>query len=158
MIPKFLKEQAEGEGVKLLYNGGALQSIDPPETLFGYTVWSHLIPPFKPEHTLMLGYGGGTTHELMRKIWGSQLKVTAIDIEPTNFINTLHKFKNMDAKDFIWDETKAAFKDYIFPKAKYDYVCIDLWNGDKVPDFIFDVEFAVRLRELATGLVSMNIR
>ena len=54
-------------------------SLKPPETAFGFTCFAHMIPPFKPEHTLLLGYGGGTVSELMRKIWGA-CKITGVDL------------------------------------------------------------------------------
>ena len=113
---------------------------------------------YRPAHTLMLGYGSGTVSALMRKVWGNDCKVTGVDIEAHNYEFVEYKMKVMDAKQFVWEATTPAFKDYIFVKDKYDYICIDLWDGDKVCDFVFDVEFAVRLRELATGLVSMNVK
>jgi SAM-dependent methyltransferase len=157
MIPAMVLSEAEKAGTQYLYGqGNALYSVNPPESLFGYTVWGNLIPPFRPAHTLILGYGGGTVAALMRKIWG-QCKVTGVDMEAQNWKYTEYKMKVMDAKDFLKDATTPAFKDYLFTKDKFDYVCIDLWEGQKVCDFVFDVEFAVRLREIATGLVSMNV-
>lgn len=158
MIPKLILNEAEKQGVQYLYGkDNAMYSVKPAESLFGYTVWSQMIPPFKPAHTLILGYGGGTAAALMRKIWGT-CKITGVDIEAANHDFVEYKMKTMDAKDFLIDATTAAFKDYLFTKDKYDYVCIDLWDGDKPCDFIFDVEFAVRLREIATGLVCLNVR
>ena len=65
--------------------------------------------------------------------------------------------KIMDAKEYLWDLTTPKFYgDWLKPK--FDYICIDLWDGLKVCPFVFDVEFVVRLKEVATGLVSMNIK
>ena len=88
-------EMIEKNGSRFLYRNGALMSIDPPESGFGYFVWSHLIPPFKPEHTLILGYGGGTCAELMRKIWGDQLKITGVDLEPHDYKYKEYRIKVM---------------------------------------------------------------
>ena len=158
MIPSLLKERTEAAQPIYLYSGKTLQSVIPAETMFGYFVFSHLVPPFRPNHTLMLGYGGGTVAALMRKIWGNDCKITGVDIESqeNNFVE--YRKKIMDAKKFVWDATTPAFKDYLFQKDKYDYVCVDLWNGDNVCDFVFDIEFAVRLREMATGLVCTNVQ
>ena len=157
MIPQIVVQETEKVKAKYLYGpDNALYSVDPCETMFGYTYFSNLIPPFKPHHTLILGYGAGTVANLMRKIWGD-CKITGVDIETSNHKVIEYRQKVMDAKKFLWDATTPAFKDYIFVKDKYDYVCIDLWNGLEVCPFVFDVEFAVRLREIATGLVSMNV-
>lgn len=157
MIPQIVVKEMEKSGAQYLYGkNNALYSVNPPETLFGYTVWGHMIPPFRPEHTLILGYGSGTVAALMRKIWG-QCKITGVDIEATNNKYVEYRMKIMDAQQFLIDATTPAFKDYLFTKAKYDYVCIDLWDGNQVCDFVFDTEFAVRLREIATGLISINV-
>ena len=77
---------------------GAIYSMSPPETLFGFTVWSHMIPPVKPEHTCILGYGKGQAAELMRKIWG-QVKITGIDKMVGNLGYNEYKIKVMDIND-----------------------------------------------------------
>ena len=158
MIPQFLIEEAEKSKAQYIYHGGALQSVKPAETMFGFTVFAHMIPPFRPEHTLMLGYGGGTVPALMRKIWGD-CKITGVDIEPRSDRFLEHRMKIMDARDFLMDATKdSIFKNRIplLGQTKYDYVCVDLWEGDKVCDFVFGLEFAVRLKEIATKFVSFN--
>lgn len=156
MIPAIVVDQAEKSGVKYLWDGKALKGINPPESMFGYIYFAHAIPPFKPDHTLMLGYGSGVVSSLMRKIWGA-VKVTGIDLSPqADYALTEHKIKAMDAKDYLWDITTAKFMGDWF-KPKFDYVCIDLWNESKVPDFVFETEFVVRLREVATKLISINM-
>ena len=161
MIPQLVVQQSEKAGAQYMYNKGALQSVKPAETMFGYSFWSHLIPPFKPEHSLLLGYGTGSSADLMRKIWGT-CKITGVDIEARNDRYVEYRMKIMDAYDFVKDCTKDTFFKGKIPllgeKARFDYISIDLWDGDTVPAFVFDVEFVVRLREIATGLISMNIK
>ena len=157
MIPKVVIDQSEQNGMQYIYRKNTVQSVRPAESLFGYTVWAHMIPPFKPDHTLILGYGGGTTAELMRKIWGA-CKITGVDIEAHESYNE-YRINIMDAKHFLWEETRDSFFKNIklVQKNRYDYVCIDLWDGDKTCDFIYETEFVVRLREIATKLVCLNI-
>ena len=150
MISDVVVKEAEKSGAHYLYGKGALYSVTPPESMFGYTIWAHMIPPFRPESALILGYGGGTVAELIRKIWG-QCKITGVDMEIQKNAFLEYKLKCMDAKKFVWDCTTGIFK------SKFDYVCIDLWDGHKVPDFIFETEFVVRLREMTKKLISMNI-
>ena len=53
----------------------AIDAVNPPETEFGFLYFSHMVPPFMPEHTLMLGYGHGVVADLMRKVWGLGCKI-----------------------------------------------------------------------------------
>ena len=152
LVSKAMKAGAEMYFAK----DGALYSMNPPETMFGFTYHAQMIPPMKPEHTLILGYGGGTVAALMRKIWGD-CKITGVDQEKYDSKFIEYKMKIMDAKKFLWDATTPAFKDYVFAKEKYDYICVDLWNGKQVPEFIFYAEFAVRLMEISKGMVALNI-
>ena len=131
---------------------GAVYAVDPPETMFGYLYFAHMIPPEKPGHTLILGYGHGTTAELIRKIWG-QCKITGVDLYGYQKRDAYleYKMEVADAKQFVWEATDSIIK------KKYDYISIDLWEGKKVPDFVFDVEFAVRLREMARKYICFNL-
>ena len=158
MIPKLVILESEKANARYLYNNGVLHSVFPAETLFGFTVWSHMVPPFKPEQTLILGYGGGTVAELMRKVWGP-CKITGVDTERSEDRYVEYRMKIMDAKAFVWESTADGFfkNKLINTNPKYDYICIDLWNGDKVAEFIYDVEFVVRIKEMATKLVCINV-
>lgn len=159
MIPKKVIQEADNANTQYIYGkNNVMYSMKPAVSMFGYTCHAHMIPPFKPNHTLILGYGAGTVAELMRKVWGNDLNITGVDLEATNHDFVEYKIKIQDAKEWLVDATTPAFKDYLFPQTKYDYIAIDLWDGDKVCDFVFDVEFAVRLRELATGLICTNVK
>lgn len=48
-----------------------------PEALFGFTVWSHMVPWFKPNETLILGERAKQITALMRKVHGNGLSVTS---------------------------------------------------------------------------------
>ena len=147
-----LLDQVKSSGAKLVTcPDGSVQSIWPPESMFGYTYWSHCIPPFKPESTLILGYGMGTIAELMRKVWGLDLKITGIDNQSMDWPFVEYKMKVKDAKDYVWDCTSGLLK------TRYDYIVVDLYDGRKVPDFVFDVEFVLRLREMCKSLLCMNV-
>lgn len=148
-----LVKEASKNGAKFKFDDGALHSIEPPETLFGATYFAHMIPPFKPSHTLMLGYGWGTVAELMRKIYGNDLKITAVDIIGYQKVDAYieYKMEVADAKDYVWDSTDSVIK------RMFDYVAIDLWDGKEVPNFIFHTEFVVRLREMAKRMICLNI-
>ena len=62
-------EIIEHRGVKYYLDKGVVQSIDPPESHFGFTYWALMIPPFKPKKILMLGCGDHTIIKLIEKIY-----------------------------------------------------------------------------------------
>lgn len=131
-------------------NDGGLYGMNPPETLFGFTYHAHMIPPCKPEHTLILGYGQGTVADLMRKIWGSDLKITGIDLKKYKYNYTEYELRMVDAWDYIVDCTASPIK------KRFDYIVVDLSNGLEIPDFVYTAEFAVRLREMCKKMVCIN--
>jgi hypothetical protein len=130
-----LIDQAVREGAVMTYDGinHALYSVNPPETLFNYTYFSHCIPPFKPENVLILGYGCGTVAKLIYKIWGTDIKVTGIDIEKYDdgLLEPPRFLVKIDALKYIQECGLGMFK------KRFDYVVMDVWNGYEVPQWIF---------------------
>lgn len=151
MLETVAFKEARKNNSKLYFQpDGTLYGMNPAESMFGYTYHSHMIPPFKPESVLILGYGYGTVANLMRKIWGSDLKVTGVDIGQQAGDYIEYKQVRMDARDFVKDCSTGLFK------KKFDYIVVDLFGAQGVPDFVFSVEFAVRLRSICKKLISIN--
>lgn len=131
-------------------DGGNLSSIKPVESLFGYTYHSHLIPPFKPETICILGYGRGTVAELIRKVWGPDIKITGVDLKEHSYDYMEYKMVIGDAEEFVHECTNSLLK------TRFDYVVVDLFNPD-VPEFVFDEKFAYRLKKMTKQLLSINV-
>lgn len=131
---------------KLHWHGGGLYSMTPPETMFGYTVHAHMIPPFEPEYGLILGSSGGTVTKLIKKIY-PDASLDCVDKESRPGGEDDSSFYLIDAKEFI-----SRFN---YPR--FDFICIDLWNGAKVCDLIYDPEFATKIAQICNGLMCMNI-
>lgn len=123
----------------------AIHSMDPPEKWFGFTYFSHMIPPVKMPNILILGYGAGTVAQLIRKVWGDWPSIDGVDLIVKHKADERNLFWETDAREFL----KSAML--------YDYVCIDLWNDESVCDFIYDLDFAKKIRAIGTNLVCMNI-
>lgn len=128
-----------------------IQSYSPFNTGFGFTYHSHMIPPFKPEGVLMLGYGRGQIADLTRMVWGNDVKFTAVDkieIDPARI--EYNKIID-DAFEYIIEQTDGNFY------GKYDYVCVDLWEGNDICEEVFSDDFAVALKKKTRYLLCMNI-
>lgn len=123
-------------GITHYIEDGLLQSVDPPESYFGFTYWSFMIPPFKPESILMLGCGKHTVIKLIEKVYGKDFELECSGDE--------------DAFKFV---KKLAKK-----KKQYDYVIVDFWEGGKVYDEVLSgTDFIKSLDKLSKGLIVLNV-
>lgn len=135
-------------GERINIQDGFIQSINPPETLFGFTYWSYMIPPEEPKSTLILGYGNGTISALIKRIW-PYAKVTGIDIrecKDRNLYTADDNVKIMDAWRFL-NQCHNVF----------DYVVIDLYNGNELCDFVSDPIFIKRLKDVCEKRIAINL-
>lgn len=125
-----------------------IQSLWPPETLFGYTAHSLLVPPFPMQSVLILGYGDGTVDFLMRKVWdipGFVMQVTGVDVRDPAHKHNETIFKKMTANQFVSSCIDA-----------YDYVVIDIYDGDKIPEFVKDRQFANKVAGVTRKMFAIN--
>lgn len=137
-------------GENLRIQDGFIQSINPPESLFGFTYWSYMIPPVKPEKMLILGYGNGTIASLTRMIWGDGIRIQGIDIKQTELPRQILM---VDAYEYVLN----IHKYHVNSNIKYDYTVVDLYNGKKICDFVFDEEFVKKLSSICIGRLSINL-
>ena len=146
MTIETLVEESKQKGAEFITHKGTIHSVNPPETLFGYTYWAHAIPPIKPESMLVLGYGSGTVPKLVRKIFGNSFECHGIDLA----------IPSPQDHDIVVQS--EAFKFVMECDRKYDYICVDLWNGGKCEEFVvWDKKFIENLKRIAGRFVSLNI-
>lgn len=142
----------KAEGVKVVRDEmGYPLSISPCEVGFGYLYHGHMIPPFKPESMLILGYGMGTLAELVRKVHG-YVKITGVDKAVAERTILEEKMITGDALEFVKECSNA------FIKRRYDVVAIDLFENGEVPNFVFTAEFASMLTYVTKRLLCINVR
>lgn len=126
--------------------GGAYQSFANPMALFGYTAFSMLVPPFYPKNMLILGYGGGNIAALTKRIWGDGVKIDGVE-------------KNDQIVNMNYDDNVLIYDAEQFVRScqkQYDYVCIDLYDGKVIPDFVFSDEFVLNIKRISKKLLGIN--
>ena len=149
----FIRKQIKGHpNLEIFSQGFAVASFEPEDFLWGYSYHSHCIPPFKPSSVLILGYGKGQVANLIRKIHGSDIQVTGVDLVPQDYKYMEYKIVIADAKDYVKESTS-----HIFTKNRFDYIVVDLFDGDKVPDFVFESEFVSRLYQMTKKMLCLNV-
>ena len=120
---------------------GNVNSADPPTKYLTNGCWIYLVPQFKPESVLILGFAGGTVAGLIRLLYGN-VPITAVDIEPCEPKYNVN-FVQADAKEFV----KTC--------GKYDVVIVDLYPNDSpnICDFVLTNEFVENLRRIANYII-----
>ena len=100
-----------------------------------------MVPQYKPESVLMLGYAGGTVAGLIRLIYGD-IPITGVDITPCDNLYNIN-FVQADASEFV----KTC--------DKYDAVIVDLFpnNSPDICDFVLKKEFAHNLARISNYLI-----
>lgn len=116
----------------ILDENRGIQSVRNPADYLTFGPWIYLVPQYKPDSVLMLGYGGGTAVGLMQMFYGKDLPITAVDIEDCSELNFYDiEIVQADAKDYV--------KDCDF----YDTIIVDLYGSEGLepPEFIYSKEF-----------------
>ena len=120
---------------------GTPSSVYPPTKYLTFGPWIYLVPQFKPESVLILGYAGGTAAGLIKLLYGD-VPITGVDIEecPNWYGATL---------------IQADAQEYIKTCASFDVVIIDLFPADSffVCDFIITKEFIYHLSRIANYII-----
>lgn len=115
------------DGTNVLLIDGVPQSVYPIQD-GGY--WRHMIPEEEIESALILGLGAGTIARLL------------IEKNPNIQITAVEKSKqvvNLAKKHFKLDELKIkimiddAFNFIHKTPERYDYICVDIWDGKWFP-------------------------
>ena len=121
---------------------GQTHSVFPCTEYLTFGAWIYLVPQYKPDNVLMLGYAGGTVAGLIRLFYGD-VPITAVDLE------------------FIGDEynvnfIKADAREYVKTCDKFDTVIVDLFPKGKkleVCEFVFTDEFVKDVKKKANYLI-----
>lgn len=119
-----------------------INSVNPPWEYLTFGPWIYLVPQFKPESVLMLGFAGGTVAGLIRMLYGDEPKITGVDIDDCEAVYG-SKFIKQDAFDYI-KESK-----------KYEVVIVDMWREDQIAPvtFVEDKTFVDHLKRVGDYLI-----
>lgn len=122
---------------KWLDDFGVPNSVYPCTKHLTFGPWIYLVPQYKPESVLILGYAGGTVAGLIRLLYGD-IPITAVDIKHCDSLYNV---------DFVL----ADAKEYVKTCKHYDTVIVDLSEDDKkgICGFVTSKEFADNLARIA---------
>lgn len=143
-------------------NQSCIYKNDPQKLVFNYTKLlfsSLLLLENTPEKILIIGLGGGTMSNTLHQLYPDAM-IDNIEIDPAVitvarqyfgfFENERVTSKVQDGRIFI---KRAGMK-----KQKYDWIILDAFNGDYIPEHLLTQEFLQETKALLTdnGVLSAN--
>lgn len=144
------------KGIKHYVTSDIIHSVEPCTAYFGLGYWSYMIPPFRPENVLILGYGAGTTAGLIRKIYGPDVMITGVDKERIGSFTHGEPYANNLVIQDVYEYLRN-----IKEGVKYDFVIVDVFDGK---DFnhgsaqgMFEEEALDILKGITGKMIAFNI-
>lgn len=134
---------------------------NPKKLVFNYTklTFSSLLMIDNPKNVLIIGLGGGTLSNVIHELY-PDASIENVEIDPAvikvardyfDFIETGNvTAKVQDGRIFI---KRAAIK-----KAQYDWIILDAFNGDYIPEHLLTKEFFSEIKSVLApgGIVAAN--
>lgn len=134
---------------------------DPDKLVFNYTklTFASLLVTDNPKNVLIIGLGGGTLSNVIHELYPAA-NIHNIEIDPAvlkvardyfNFIETDNVTSSVqDGRIFI---KRAAIK-----KQKYDWIILDAFNGDYIPEHLLTKEFFEEVKSVLAdgGVIAAN--
>ncbi|MDQ9090167.1 fused MFS/spermidine synthase [Pseudoalteromonas haloplanktis] len=133
----------------------------PKELVFNYTklTFASLLMIDNPQNVLIIGLGGGTLSNVIHQLY-PQASIENVEIDPAvikvardyfDFIETEKvTAKVQDGRIFI---KRAAIK-----KEQYDWIILDAFNGDYIPEHLLTKEFFDEIKSVLApnGIIAAN--
>ncbi|MBH0015904.1 MULTISPECIES: spermidine synthase [Pseudoalteromonas] len=134
---------------------------NPDKLVFNYTklTFASLLVTDNPKSVLIIGLGGGTLSNVIHELYPTA-NIHNVEIDPAvtkvardyfNFIeNDLVTSSVQDGRIFI---KRAAIK-----KQKYDWIILDAFNGDYIPEHLLTKEFFEEVQSVLAdgGVIAAN--
>lgn len=133
-----------------------------PQTLvFNYTklLMSGLLFNPDPKRVLIVGLGGGTMSNTLTQLF-PEAKIDNIEID-TAVIKVARRFfdfvENENIRTFNQDG-RIFIKRALLKKQSYDWIILDAFNGDYIPEHLLTKEFLQETKQLLTdnGILTAN--
>ena len=142
-------------------NQSCLYKDDPQRLVFNYTklLFSGLLINNNPERILIIGLGGGTMSNTLHQLYPSAV-ITNVEIDPA-VIKVARKYFGFLENENITSKAQDGrifVKRAVLKNDKYDWIILDAFNGDYIPEHLLTKEFLTETKQLLTedGVLSSN--
>ena len=129
--------------------------------IFNYTklVLSGLLYKSDAKSILVLGLGGGTLPMTLNSILPNA-KITSVEIDPAVIKIAKDYFDYQESEKIITEEKDARVfvKRAAIKKQKYDWIILDAFNGDYIPEHLMTQEFLEEVKSIMSddGIITAN--
>ena len=134
---------------------------DPQRLVFNYTkmLFSSLLINPNPERILIIGLGGGTMSNTLHEIFPNAV-ITNVEIDPA-VIKVARNYFNFFENEKITavaQDGRIFIKRALIKKQQYDWIILDAFNGDYIPEHLLTQEFLQETQQLLSnnGVVAAN--
>lgn len=138
-----------------------LLKSQPEQLVFNYTklLMSSLLLMPDPKRILIIGLGGGTMSNTLAKLY-PESKIDNVEIDQA-VIKVARDyfgfFENNNIKTYTQDG-RIYIKRALLKKQQYDWIILDAFNGDYIPEHLMTKEFLQEAKKLLSenGIISAN--
>jgi len=142
-------------------NQSCFYKSTPQQLVFNYTklLFSGLLLLDNPKNILIIGLGGGTMSNTLHQIY-PQSTITNVEIDPA-VIKVARQyfgfFENQRVSSIVQDG-RIFIKRAVIKKQQYDWIILDAFNGDYIPEHLLTQEFLQEAKNILTpnGILSAN--
>jgi len=142
-------------------NQACIDLKEPNKLVFEYAhgvLAGYALKP-QPKRILIIGLGGGVLSNVMHEI-SPEAEITSVDIDPV-VVEMAKEYFNYQENDKVKTEIKDGrvfVKRALLKNEKYDWIILDAFNGDYIPEHLMSKEFLSEVKGLLDddGLLSAN--
>jgi len=142
-------------------NQTCVYQSQPDKLVFSYTklLFSALLLNRKPSDILIVGLGGGTMSNTLHQLL-PESNITNVEIDPAMIKVAREHFaliENSKVKTFSQDG-RLFIKRALLKKLTYDWIILDAFNGDYIPEHLLTQDFLLEAKALlkSNGILSAN--
>nr|WP_328824530.1 fused MFS/spermidine synthase [Thalassotalea algicola] len=142
-------------------NQSCFLKSEPNRLVFNYTklLFSGMIVNPNPKRILIIGLGGGTMSNTLHQLL-PDAEIENIEIDPA-VIKVARQYFSFFENDHVTSVVKDGriyMKRALIKKQKYDWIILDAFNGDYIPEHLMTKEFLEETKALLSesGVVTAN--
>jgi spermidine synthase len=142
-------------------NQSCFYKTAPQRLVFNYTklLFSGLLLIEQPKSILIVGLGGGTMSNILQELYPTS-KIINVEIDPAvvKVARQYFGFLENQAVSSVIQDGRIFIKRALIRKQQYDWIILDAFNGDYIPEHLLTQEFLQEAKDLLSpeGVLSAN--
>lgn len=142
-------------------NQACIDLNNPKRLVFEYVqgmMASYAVNP-QPKRVLIIGLGGGVLSNVINEI-SPQAEIINVDIDPVvvKFARKYFNYRENSQVKTVISDGRVFVKRALLKAEKFDWIILDAFNGDYIPEHLMTQEFLTEAKQLLTpnGLLVAN--